>query len=196
VPILSWSERSAAQWRPRQNWGHRSSLTRCFPQRQTRKSVRDFILWGSGTVPRANLCGRRVRKRSGGSARSSRKPRSSGGVWRVAQRCLGKRWAAFPVPSGWFADAPVIGPVCAANGGAGTGNPVEHGNSVWFHAGVPAHMSRCLGTKSVGACLDVLPAPAPAPSARELSGQGHSGTFGTITVPGSARWIFTGRTRQ
>lgn len=29
-------------------------------------------------------------------------------------------------------------------------------------------MSRCLGTKSVGACLDVLPAPAPAPSAREL----------------------------
>lgn len=46
--------------------------------------------------------------------------------------------------------------------GAGTGNPVEKGNSVWSHAGVPAHMSRCLGTKSVGACLDVLPAPAPA----------------------------------
>ena len=29
-------------------------------------------------------------------------------------------------------------------------------------------MSRCLGAKSVGACLDVLPAPAPAPRAREF----------------------------
>jgi len=34
-------------------------------------------------------------------------------------------------------------------------------------------MSRCLGTKSVGACLGVLPAPAPAPSARELLGLAH-----------------------
>ena len=31
-------------------------------------------------------------------------------------------------------------------------------------------MSRCLGTKSVGACLDVLPAPAPAHGAGALRG--------------------------
>lgn len=69
-------------------------------------------------------------------------------------------------PSGapWWREWSVLVPALRCEGrGAGTGNPVEKGNSVWFHAGVSAHMSRCLGTKSVGACLDVLPAPAPAP---------------------------------
>jgi hypothetical protein len=45
VPILSGLERSEAQRRPRQNWGHRSSLTRRRPPRHPWKSVRDFPLW-------------------------------------------------------------------------------------------------------------------------------------------------------
>jgi len=48
-------------------------------------------------------------------------------------------------------------------------------------------MSRCLGTKSVGACLDVLPAPAPAPSARELSGKAHQHCC-DMSVPPSWRY--------
>lgn len=54
-------------------------------------------------------------------------------------------------------------------GGAGTGNPA-HAITFGNHrlSGVPPHMSKRPGAKSVGACVSMLPAPAPAPSAREI----------------------------
>ena len=73
---------------------------------------------------------------------------------------------------------------------------IENGNSVWSHAGVPAHMSRCPGTKSVGACLDVLPAPAPAPSAREFVGRGAPTRPLGSGAPGQSKWTISIRTRR
>lgn len=53
----------------------------------------------------------------------------------------------------WCRSISVIGERLRHQGrGAGTGNPVEKGSSVWFHAGVPAHMSRCLGAKISSCC--------------------------------------------
>lgn len=41
VPILSWLERSEAQWRPRQNWGNRS-LVEAAKDRMTGSEVSEI----------------------------------------------------------------------------------------------------------------------------------------------------------